>query len=564
MSIITTEIENEVDISEFSDEGFNVEQSINDAKEIYECLVSENLWLKGDFEDDYWELAKEHHPDAFRSFSFTEFNSSRFNKHLPIEFKEIVKCWIVHLLGKHTTGRAQIMHTLLLKAFVNSKGFSRKEKDRLLKYIEHLEVQDAYKHALIQTIFNFCDYADLEIAEDYIPPLLDLRDKLTRKDSVRQLPPSRYVLSFSYYLEKHFQNLMDECVVKEKIVKEILVIYPLILWWRLTNIIPIRATEFCLIERDCIFIDNEKHYIKLPRIKQKNPKRIQILDKVLIDEEMYQLIKGYIDLTDQFGETHTLISYRSVIHGRKNSGGEYAKAKGFNLFRINVLNSLIKRFYKIMGKTYDCEIKKEHRISANDTRHFAFVSLMMQGYSPIEIARLGGHSTVQAQYHYSAHMEYWIDCEVFKLMKKVKNIDSIKEQVGTIPKEVQLKAYRDDGTFKRKMKIGHCKDEEQRCETKMCYFCSHWGITPEEFLEKKEKIKSDIVAMKDNIGELTSVINNLNRQLLRNELDRRNPDLLTKIKTKANAVQSDLYKLALLSSKLGGGEVLDGEKISWT
>ncbi len=26
------------------------------------------------------------------------------------------------------------------------------------------------------------------------------------------------------------------------------------------------------------------------------------------------------------------------------------------------------------------------------------------------------------------------------------------------------------------MKIGFCKDEEQKCESKRCYFCSQWGL----------------------------------------------------------------------------------------
>lgn len=100
------------------------------------------------------------------------------------------------------------------------------------------------------------------------------------------------------------------------------------------------------------------------------------------------------------------------------------------------------------------------------------------------------------------------------------------------------------------MKIGFCKDEEQKCESKRCYFCSHWGITPEEYLEKKETIQKEILEMKNNVNEMTAVLQNLNKQFLQDELSRRNPEMLTKIKTKANAIQSDIYKMALLSSKL--------------
>ncbi|HFK1477110.1 TPA: hypothetical protein ACGXMG_005507 [Bacillus paranthracis] len=58
--------------------------------------------------------------------------------------------------------------------------------------------------------------------------------------------------------------------------------------------------------------------------------------------------------------------------------------------------------------------------------------------------------------------------------------------------------------------------------------------------------------MKSNVNEMTAALQNLNKQFLQDELSRRNPELLTKIKTKSNAIQSDIYKMALLSSKIEG------------
>ncbi|MGR5961425.1 hypothetical protein ACT7DN_01810 [Bacillus paranthracis] len=76
--------------------------------------------------------------------------------------------------------------------------------------------------------------------------------------------------------------------------------------------------------------------------------------------------------------------------------------------------------------------------------------------------------------------------------------------------------------------------------------------------KKKETIQAEILEMKNNVNELTESIQNLNKQFLQDELSRRNPELLTKVKTKANAIQSDIYKMALLSSKL---EEMDGGKM---
>lgn len=87
-----------------------------------------------------------------------------------------------------------------------------------------------------------------------------------------------------------------------------------------------RASEFCLIVRDCLIEDESKYYIQLPRIKQ-NSRRIQVMDKVLIDQEMHQLISHYISLTNQFGKTETLISYFSIMNAEQYNRGHIQKYK---------------------------------------------------------------------------------------------------------------------------------------------------------------------------------------------------------------------------------------------
>lgn len=153
-------------------------------------------------------------------------------------------------------------------------------------------------------------------------------------------------------------------------------VYPLAIWWRLTTIIPMRASEFCLIKRDCLSVDKDKYYLHLPRTKQ-NTKRVQIMDKVAIDEEMYQLIKRYIDLTNQYGETDTLISYRSIMSVKDSVRGYIQK--NTNQFNRRNLETLIPRFYRTIEQVYDFKVEQEYHLRPNDSRHIAFMSLMMQG-----------------------------------------------------------------------------------------------------------------------------------------------------------------------------------------
>lgn len=555
MSVTDTVKEIELDIDVFSDEGFDIKQSVIEAKGIVQKLVEENRWLRGEFEEDYWKVNKVLYVENYNGYDFSKFDYSHFNRKLPKEFKEIVKCWIVNLIDQY---KEIAVHCLihLNKGFEVTKGFKKTEIKALVDYIEYGELSHNYKREMINSLCNFFDYADLEIGDDYLPVLVELKNKIPQHQSnIRELPPSQYVLSFSYYLEKHFETLLESFVDKENFDKELLMVYPLAIWWRLTTIIPMRASEFCLIERDCLSVDKDKYYLHLPRTKQ-NSKRVQIMDKVAIDEEMYKMIGHYIDLTNQYGKTDTLISYLSIMSVKDSVRGYIQKnTKQFN--RRN-LETLIPRFYRTIEQVYDFKVEQEYHLRPNDTRHIAFMSLMMQGYSPVEVARLGGHKTIQTQLHYSNHKEYWVDCEVFKLMKKVKNTSLSTKSVGITPDEVKMKVYESEGTYKQKMKIGFCKDQEQKCESKRCYFCSYWGISPEEYLEKKETIQKEILEMRNNVSEMTTALQNLNKQFLQDELSRRNPELLTKIKTKANAVQGDIYKMALLGSKL---EDMDGGRM---
>ena len=102
MSVIDSTIkEIELDIDVFSDEGFDIKQSVVEAKGIVQKLVEENRWIRGEFEEDYWEVNRVLYSEHCNSYNFSKFDSSHFNRKLPKEFKEIVKCWIVNLID-HT------------------------------------------------------------------------------------------------------------------------------------------------------------------------------------------------------------------------------------------------------------------------------------------------------------------------------------------------------------------------------------------------------------------------------------------------------------------------------
>src|SRR5699024_11802120 len=122
------------------------------------------------------------------------------------------------------------------------------------------------------------------------------------------------------------------------------------------------------------------------------------------NESMYHLLINYIELTEEYGESETLISYRSLIYA-DNSGRRELQKRDLDSFNKNNLEKLLKRFYKeVINEYYQINVPFNQRLSTNDTRNIAFVSMMMQGISHIEIECLCGHSILAAHYHYRFHI----------------------------------------------------------------------------------------------------------------------------------------------------------------
>jgi len=59
------------------------------------------------------------------------------------------------------------------------------------------------------------------------------------------------------------------------------------------------------------------------------------------------------------------------------------------------------------------------RIRPGDTRHFAFCSMMLQGFNPLTIMRIGGHSKIYTQRGYYNHLDTFVDDNVINLAQEI-------------------------------------------------------------------------------------------------------------------------------------------------
>lgn len=466
-------------------------------------LKSKGVFLSKSFYDDIWLFSHEYSPGRT-----IKLDCGKIDNDLNREEKLLIKCWIGSLLEKYRPSTCIHYFRHFCIAVNITKFFSLDRINHFVEWLHEDHITNNEKTYVLSTVFSFFDFSEIDNSSKYLAKLYDVRNKIKFVKNPIQLPSSKYILLFSYYLEKYFADIKkDKLSDDEEIIKKTILFYPILIWWNLTTIIPIRSTEFCLIKRDSISKEGNRFFLTITRIKKPLNDAVNYYNKIEINESMYHLLNNYIELTEEYGESETLISYRSLIYA-DNPGRRELQKRDLNSFNKNNLEKLLKRFYKeVINEYYHINVPANQKLSPNDTRHIAFVSLMMQGISPVEIARLGGHRTIAAQYHYSFHKEYWIDNEVFKLIKNYKNISNFDNNIRYIPENVKLKAFESPtSSFRGELEIGYCSDSLIRCEAKECMLCSHWRIDLDDLKVKHDQIIEKVNKNHDNLMELMNFI----------------------------------------------------------
>lgn len=569
-------LEELIDIDELSNEKFSVETSIKKAKKILEFLREQDPIFDATFEDDKWSFERHLQKGHTVNFNFFELESSaKFHK-WNSSTVDLVKCWVAELLSQYYPGGvfssfSNLLQMIEITDFFNPKkvkvtyDYLREYSPAVKKYLEEKEIMTlrdikqelkeersglGVVQNMITAALNFLTYSELDSFHSYNSPLMEIKKALPRKPFARQLPSGKDVLKLDNCIDRYFAQGIDS--------SSRLFFTPILLWWKLTNVIPMRISEFCTIKRACLSEENGTYYISLPREKQRASKRrVQVTDTLEITKDIFALFNEYIQLTNQYGESKTLVSYKTIMALDEKNTNRIRK-RNYEYLNSGSFDLLLKRFYKeILYGEYNYEVEQEVR--PNDTRHFAFCSLLMQGISPIEIARLGGHSTIEAQYHYSNHTEYFIDVEVKKLIdgftKKDGKLRGIFEGQEITYEDIEQKSYQFPYKNTRlEVEIGYCTDKLQRCESDECMLCNHWWIHPKDLLEVKPLIEEKIRKRKQKIIEMGRFLKNLNESFTETMVSDLDPAVFTSMNTKGTAIQDHLVEIARL-------EILKGEDI---
>lgn len=496
-------------ISEYNESEYSLNSSIQDAKIFLEeemvrnplsnCLYDHNQWyIQNTLEEIVYKI------------DFTDLvETIQFNKNFKPNFINILKCWTASLIDSYS---APVIKSMVMEGlrdfFIVTKGLTLSNYEDISDDISSMGT--IRKHKMCLSAMNFFDYYS-EVEEQIILLLHQIKKNFKVISKARLIPPTRDILVFSKVLEKFFSNSLSD--------SEYFKWFPVWLWWNLTTIIPLRPSEFCHIERNCLFQRDGLFYIKLPRKKLKKVKgrQVQRVSEVYVPESLYREIEEYKRKTVVFGTSDTLISYRSIPESWSNTfypNRHQHKKNNPDKFTLPIFREILKSYYEqvVFNSKYEWNNQSVfsttnlQKLKPGDTRHLAFINLKRMGYHPVEIARLGGHTHLQSQEFYFNHLSNFVDLEILELLTNTdisKGMDDNSIGTSFVERYILRPAKT---TTKIKMKDGYCTDINQNCKVEDCWECDSWRISEEEFMNKKEILEEK---MNSNQSYLNDAIENL-------------------------------------------------------
>lgn len=519
-------------------------------QERIDSLQNTGMNLIAKASDNRWNIYDEFFSQTYYvDFSFDSLSSKKFDANY---FSLLLKSWFLLLLENNYS-----FHHLTKKirrakdALILNKGFSLEaiEEFEFFYFSRDLKPNTLQKKAsLLLEFLDFCQ--ELIVPEEYLELILRYYE-IHSSTAIRKLPSSHDVLKFSQIVEVYFSDKHFD--------KERWDYYPIYLWWNLTNIIPIRINEFCNLKFDCLTLSKEGYFLTLPRSKNIKNRKTKF-DKILISDKMANSIKLYQKKLISAKSSKTLLQTSSTVQNKNPEIFNYRNFSGLlNKFYKDIVCD--KYGFKLLENISEPHAKSTYniyrKIRPNDTRHFAFLNLMLQGCHPSEIAKLGGHNSIYSQMSYHRHLEYWIDSELIKLLMNQKKY--FNDLSNEFFKEIIFKNALDTNTavsevVKIPLEVGYCTDPLQDCPVDEHYLCKHWRITLEDYHKHYDTLQAIIANQQSDLKVCIEKLLELHKTGLmhhkNNLYDEKNLQFNYQLVESSKKVKDALYKLSKLKERV--------------
>lgn len=442
------------------------EEEIKKNKKLFKELKDKKIILSGNFEDAEWLLSNEVHKTTL-NFEFDEILYNKESKKRDMytykQFVNSVKSYAVLNIQKKSLDTTRTyLHSFKKYAFATNYFNKEKSKNGLdaLGSLEHAGGRLRYIEGYVQ----YVDFEGIEYYSSLLDELVDeslaLQNVASGNNKRRNLSDFQSMMLFDRIIEDFWKRLNND---SNKKLKELY--FPLYLWWKITNIIPLRLTEFCVIPYDCIeeSVDG-KLYIYLRRTTLKGNRKGQRryvsykidedykIYKYVITKEIADLIKEYQEITSENRKDYNrLICYVTYITRAHLYGDTLSNDSPLfnrNFLRDSLLHLRDRFLIKIVQDEYNYEILdsdkfvdertvgiednetvivefkplRDNQISAfrlGDIRHYAMINLVMNDISPILVRELVDHEDINTSFHYFGNTSELVKCMSYIKYKEI-------------------------------------------------------------------------------------------------------------------------------------------------
>lgn len=538
--------------------------TIEESKKIFDKYTKEGKILQGSFNDNIWILF-DTRSTVKLEFNFSEILYKKASLSIDMcsysQFIEIVKSYLI-IISKQKTFLYLRNFLFLLKKVCNSTKFFQEEYfDNWLDDINVTE--EGVSNDLIFGLPDFLDIIPIETAvlfKEHIEPNLEMlrRSKRSDVDARRELAEFQSLFLFDKIINIYWNSAKED---------EKKFFYPVYLWWRITNILPLRPTEFVLTPRDCLRYDSDKkqHYLTVRRttLKGTSKNKLQNINhdinldykkyEYLINEDLYNIINEYISISEPYIESKmdTLFS-KNMLKQTASKLSSKSRFGGRNpVFSFHNLDYLLKTFYAVVIKNslnYKVVYKNSKRYSSDketvdtdefldpgtimymslgDTRHFAMINMVLNDFNPILIKDFAGHSDINTSYHYFGNISKLVRCMTYLKYEELKAYKSQSSAINTesnynansillelkYGKELDKSVDTDEGKCYSpkfiKGDIGDCNLVLGDCQ--ICNY--HVGNPKSSNTENEKRLKSTELALQKESEYLGYLITNYSKEL---------------------------------------------------
>lgn len=504
--------------------------------DIFDDLVFENRLNAKSFDDNSWLLIGEFNNSHTLNFSFA----------IKPEVNDMLKKYALIKYSIQNTTAINVQRAISnISEFIYETNFLN--PDYLVNFRNSIKTWTDTKKSNIYYLKEFLRFSKIENCEIYFDVL---NSTSTPKPKTRMLPSYQSIITFDYIIKDFIETATNEFKMKY---------YPILIWWELTKIIPLRPIELCLLERDWLKVRNNKYYLKIVRRKNKNGRikynTIPVLKEVEINEPLYIFIKDYIDYCNTINNSNYLFDY-SVMSKYFEA---HPKARiNLDFTGTNYIYNVLKNFYNevvtdiygysvLKKQDYDLELKNNEieTIQLGDTRHIAICSMMLQGFNELTIAQLAGHHTLSEQMGYCNHLDSYTKAYTYIMAKsfqdKIKiNNKSITTTLNAKKMILNKALLGDEYSSLRKVDNGRCKSTNFPfdCDIDDCLFCPHFI--------GDENMSADILEEKLNIieKEIETKLNYV-KFVVSSETNRKTSNDL---KTNTNSLNTMLKRKAIIQA----------------